>query len=69
MVLEVFGAFMTSVAYSLVMQVPSDKIIPASVNGAFAWFIFLLLNNMCGFQYIYCRHLYVNGYSIAFKKI
>ena len=51
MVLEVFGAFMTSVAYSLVMQVPSDKIIPASVNGAFAWFIFLLLNNMCGLAF------------------
>ena len=46
MVLEVFGAFMTSVAYSLVMQVPSDKIIPAS-----AWFIFLLLNNMCGLAF------------------
>ena len=62
---------MTSVAYSLVMQVPSDKIIPASVNGAFAWFIFLLLNNMCGlaFRYVYCRHLYVNGSPIAFKKI
>ena len=51
MVLEGFGAFMTSVAYSLVMQVPSDKIIPASVNGAFAWFIFLLLNNMCGLAF------------------
>ena len=55
MVLEVFGAFMTSVAYSLVMQVPSDKIIPASVNGAFAWFIFLLLNNMCGLDFETCN--------------
>lgn len=51
MTLEVFGAFMTSVAYSLVMQVPADKIIPSSINGALAWLIYLLLHETCGLAF------------------
>lgn len=51
MALEVLGAFMTSIAYSLVMQVPADKIIPSSINGALAWLVHLLLYESCGLAF------------------
>ena len=51
MAAEVIGAFMTSAAYSLVMQVPKETIMQASINGALAWFIHLLFLDSCGLAF------------------
>lgn len=58
---SVIGAFLTSVAYAFVLQVPRDKIIAAAINGAAAWLLYRTLSSHCTLLF----SVYAAGISMA----